>query len=63
MTIAHAAGSTTVSVDQQENGGRWNDLGTYLFEAGKQYAVTLHAPDPWPTSYCADAIRFVRTGS
>ncbi|WP_419145141.1 N-acetylmuramoyl-L-alanine amidase [Myxococcus stipitatus] len=32
--VNHAGGSTTVKVDQQANGGKWNTLGTFNFDAG-----------------------------
>jgi hypothetical protein len=59
ITIRHSGGSSAVYVNQQQSGGQWNDLGTYRFTAGTEYSLTLSAPDPWPTSYCADAVKFV----
>ncbi|MCP3099053.1 N-acetylmuramoyl-L-alanine amidase [Myxococcus sp. K15C18031901] len=32
--IHHTSGSTTVAVNQQANGGKWNSLGTFSFAAG-----------------------------
>jgi len=32
-TITHAGGSTTVTMNQQQNSGQWNLLGTYSFAA------------------------------
>lgn len=34
VDIAHAGGTTTVTVDQRVNGGTWNLLGTFNFNAG-----------------------------
>src|SRR5512136_2671473 len=34
-TIQHAAGSTTVTVNQNANGSQWNSLGIYHFSAGE----------------------------
>ena len=36
----HANGSTTVTVDQRINGGRWNGIGRYYFDAN-EYSVVL----------------------
>lgn len=57
VRIEYAGGSTTVSIDQQQNGGQWNFLGAYSFHAGISYAVTITS-QPYPTSTCADAVRF-----
>jgi hypothetical protein len=40
FTINHKLGSTTVAVSQRINGGRWNKLGEFDFNAG-QYSVVL----------------------
>lgn len=32
--VYHSGGSTVVNVNQQANGGKWNSLGTYSFNAG-----------------------------
>jgi hypothetical protein len=39
-TINHEGGPTTVDVNQEVNGGQWNLLGTFYFNAGN-YSVTL----------------------
>ncbi|MCP4942950.1 MAG: hypothetical protein GY924_13340, partial [Planctomycetaceae bacterium] len=39
--IEHAGGSTTVSVDQQQNEGAWNLLGIFNFNLGTGYEVRL----------------------
>ncbi|MGC8742115.1 MAG: fibronectin type III domain-containing protein [Candidatus Sumerlaeaceae bacterium] len=40
-TIAYAGGSTTLQVNQTINGGKWNALGSYQFNAGTQYSVVI----------------------
>lgn len=40
-TINYEGGSDTVFVDQEQNGGQWNLLGTYDFNAGVDYSVVL----------------------
>ncbi len=55
--IYHSAGSTTVNVNQQTNGGKWNSLGTYNFNAGSN-EVKLSC---WTTTgfvVMADAIKW-----
>jgi PKD repeat protein len=59
ITITHANGTASKTVNQQTDGGKWNLLGTYTFNASAGGTVKLSAPDPAPTSYCADAVRFV----
>ena len=39
-TVNHGGGSTTVPVNQRNNGGRWNELGEFPFNAG-DYSVVL----------------------
>ena len=56
VTIANAAGSTRVYVNQLQNAGMWNSLGQYNFTAGSSYKITITAPDV--TSTCADAVKF-----
>lgn len=56
--ISHASGSSTVSVNQQLNGGSWQLLGSYSFNAGTA-TVQLSC---WTTAgyvVLADAIKFV----
>ena len=56
--IATAAGTSTVTVDQKVNGGKWNLLGTYAFNAGAA-TVTLAHPGGTGLWSSADAVRFV----
>jgi hypothetical protein len=58
VDIEHSSGTTRVYVNEQKNAGKWNILGTYYFEGGTQYRITVTS-QPGPTSTCADAVRFV----
>ncbi|MFZ0451122.1 MAG: M14-type cytosolic carboxypeptidase [Desulfatiglandaceae bacterium] len=49
----------TVEVNQQENGGRWNQVGTYAFSSGTARIVVRAESSSCST--CADAVRFVST--
>ena len=57
-TITHAGGSTTVPKNQRENGGSWQSLGTYTFNAGDagNVVVSNTGTTSWVT---ADAVKFV----
>ncbi|MBA4373991.1 MAG: hypothetical protein C0402_14165 [Thermodesulfovibrio sp.] len=57
VDIQHADGTARVVINQLQNGGKWNVLGTYSFVAGKSYKVTITS-QPGPSSTCADAVRF-----
>ncbi len=57
VDIQHAGGTTRVTINQLQNGGKWNVLGTYAFVAGQSYKVTITS-QPGPSSTCADAVRF-----
>ena len=57
VDIEHSGGTIRIYIDQQRDGGQWNSLGQYFFEAGTSYYVTVTA-QPGPTSTCADAVRF-----
>ncbi len=61
VDIQHSGGTGRVYINQQKNGGKWNILGTYNFEAGVNYNVTVTAQSA-PTSTCADAVRFTKNG-
>ncbi|NLN76063.1 MAG: hypothetical protein GX139_07105 [Armatimonadetes bacterium] len=55
--INHNGGSTTVKVNQQVNGGKWNLLGTWAFSPGKNVQLSC-----WTTTgyvVMGDAIKFV----
>jgi len=58
----HRNGNSVVRTDQRSNGGRWNVLGSYEFEAGTEYRVEITNDSP-STYVLADAIRVRRTGA
>jgi lysophospholipase L1-like esterase len=58
VDIEHAGGTDRVFINQKENGGQWNLLDTYFFEADVNYDITITS-QPGPSSTCADAVRFV----
>ena len=58
VRITHADGTTDTTVNQQANGGIWNSLGIFTFDGSG--SVRISAPNPYPTSYCADAVRFTK---
>jgi hypothetical protein len=63
VDIEYYGGTASFIVDQHQpqNAGTWNVFGTYPFEAGGTYRVTVTA-QPIPTSSsttCADAVRFI----
>ena len=56
--IHHAGGTSTVTQNQQQNGGQWRDLGTYSFNAGTSHSIQLL--NTGANGYViADAIRLV----
>ncbi|MCW1885480.1 family 78 glycoside hydrolase catalytic domain [Luteolibacter flavescens] len=57
FTIRHAGGETTVRRNQEENGGKWVDLGTFAFDFGAEGRVTL--TNDADEHVIADAVRFV----
>jgi hypothetical protein len=59
--ITYNGGSTTVNVNQQINGGKWNLLGTYNFAAGTAGNIRIHDGHADSTKIVvADAVRFVK---
>ncbi len=57
--VDHSGGTTTVSTNQQANGGKWNSLGNYSFNSGTR-TVRLSC---WTTSgfyVIADAVRLTK---
>jgi hypothetical protein len=58
VEIAHGCGKATVLVDQQEDGGRWNLLGTWTFD--DKATVTVRSLGPGST--CADGVMLVPAG-
>ena len=59
VTIVHANGSTTQTVNQQINGGQWVSLGTFFFNAGPA-AGSVEVNDANGQA-AADAVRWVAT--
>jgi type IV pilus assembly protein PilY1 len=63
-TITYAGGSTTVYVDQRLNGGQWNYLGTFTFNADAgDVSISYHVTDNDQYRVCADAVVFVQVGT
>lgn len=58
VEVRHARGTDTLFVNQQE-GGRWIDLGTWRFEAGREGFVGIGGGGPG-RRVVADAVRFER---
>ncbi len=63
-TVTHAGGTTTVTLNQKQNGGVWNSLGSFSLTPGAGHKVTLAASaepapglDPGGTTI-ADALLF-----
>jgi hypothetical protein len=59
MDIVHAAGTSTVRVDQQADGGMWNLLGRWAF--GTSARIVVRSLGGGTT--CADAVRLVSTSA
>jgi hypothetical protein len=62
LTIQHAQGSETQWVNQRQNQGQWNSLGTYTFESGNSGSVTISAENT-DGIVIADAFMFVFQGN
>lgn len=56
-TVNHASGATPVSVNQRRNGGHWNLLGTFTFNQGTSYSLSLTGTASG--NVVADAVRIV----
>jgi len=59
--ITHAGGSATVTVNQQQNGGQWNLLGTYHFAADGTARIVL--TDQADGYVIADAVKLTPVGA
>jgi RHS repeat-associated protein len=59
-TVVHGGGTSLVTVNQKQNGGQWNLLGTWSFAPGAGHQVTLTASADG--AVVADAIKLVGTG-
>jgi PKD repeat protein len=62
VTVEHAGAAVSLTVNQLANGGQWNTLGSWQYQAGQTYRVTLHTLAD-RSSICADAVRFVKTAA
>ena len=60
VEIQHASGTASMTVNQLTNGGIWNVLGQYSFNAGTTYRVTIRTLTD-NSSISADAVQFVKT--
>ncbi len=60
VTIEHRDGSSAVTVNQNQNAGKWNSLGQYYFNGTGR--VTIKAVSGETNSTCADAVKFVYLG-
>jgi hypothetical protein len=58
VSVLHAGGTASSTVNQQQRGGQWNAIGTWSF--GSQGSVSIKSLGPGST--CADAVRWVRVG-
>jgi hypothetical protein len=56
VKITHSAGTQTVSVNQQINGGKWNYLGTFSFDSTG--TVQISGTGSTSATVCADAVKF-----
>lgn len=57
--IKHMGGTNTVYVNQQANGGKWNTIGTYYFNSGKDFSVIIYDDSSSTKKVVADAIGFL----
>jgi len=61
VAINYTGGTASTTVNQQQNPGQWNSLGTYYFDGGG--SVTITAADGDSSSTCADAVKFTLVSS
>jgi hypothetical protein len=59
IVVNHAGGATTVTVNQQTNGGTWVSLGTFTLKGGIVNNVVIRN-DGTNGYVVADAVRFVK---
>ena len=59
VDVNHHGGTDSHTINQQQNGGRWNTLGTYELQSGSSEVVTFRA-DQGTGTVVADAIRLMR---
>ncbi|MFG2091264.1 DNRLRE domain-containing protein [Spirillospora sp. NPDC048824] len=63
MTVTHAAGETTKTVDQTSGAGEWQSLGSYGFTENSPHKITLTDQATAGTTVVADAVMLVRDNS
>jgi hypothetical protein len=56
VEIHHSNGVEKMNINQQRDGGKWNKVGTYEFDAGHRLALTIIGEQGKYT--IADAVRF-----
>jgi len=56
VAINYTGGTSNITINQRQNAGRWNSLGTFSFTEGG--SVTITAANGDTLSTCADAVRF-----
>ena len=61
FTVHHTGGTTTLTMDQRVNGGRWNLLGDFDMAAASGHKVVVDDTGA-DNTVSADAVRFVRIG-
>lgn len=59
ITINHADGSNTITINQQANGGAWNYLGTFMIGSGDGHNLKISNADTHGYHVVADAVRLV----
>jgi hypothetical protein len=57
--IAHAGGTSTITINQQEDGGQWNPVGSWTFNG----SATITIESLGGGSTCADAVRVIPGGT
>ena len=57
FTVLHDGGIRTIRVNQQQNGGEWNSLGSFVFSKGSGMVILTNDADS--LYVIADAIRAV----
>ncbi|HZF35837.1 MAG TPA: RHS repeat-associated core domain-containing protein [Candidatus Angelobacter sp.] len=62
-TIYHGSGSTSVTVNQNNNGAQWNLLGVFPLAPGQNHRVVLTDVSSDYQQILADAVRLIRVGA
>jgi N-acetylmuramoyl-L-alanine amidase len=57
VTITHAGGQTSLTVNQQAEDDRWSYLGGFYFHAGETYEIRITNEGPAGTFVIADGVR------